>query len=163
MTAILDDGSDVARGRQVRIDGKTRTIPAGRVARFEALAQRLAEQYPDRTDLARAALTAAAVYLLDTPAIPPVVSVPVSSLADVDAARTELARRDTERTDGILAVVDQVAAELADARAELECATIAARTVAALAAEDGITEVALTQHFGIDRGTLRRWIGKRDR
>lgn len=51
--------------------------------------------------------------------------------------------------------------ELACARAEVEQKLAAARTVAALAVEDGRTESSTARDLGVDRMAVRAWLGKR--
>ncbi|AXQ63212.1 HTH DNA binding protein [Mycobacterium phage Collard] len=53
--------------------------------------------------------------------------------------------------------------ELAVARQKHEAATAAARTLVVLAASDGATEVGLAADLGIDRLTVRKYRGKKDR
>ena len=51
--------------------------------------------------------------------------------------------------------------ELMRARAKVLDATAAARMVATLASEDGVSEVELAHDLGVDRArTIRRWLGK---
>lgn len=57
----------------------------------------------------------------------------------------------------------RVAADLAEAREQTEAATAAARALILLAAEDGATEVGLAADLGIDRLTVRKYRGKKDR
>ncbi|AHY26860.1 LamD-like protein [Mycobacterium phage ZoeJ] len=61
----IEDGNDMARGKQVRIDGKVRTIPADKVDQYEAMAARIDALFPgDRGHERQAALKAAARFLL---------------------------------------------------------------------------------------------------
>ncbi|AXQ53059.1 hypothetical protein SEA_RANDO14_39 [Mycobacterium phage Rando14] len=53
--------------------------------------------------------------------------------------------------------------ELAAARQRHEAAAAAARALVRLAAEDGVTEVSLAADLGIDRLTVRKYRGKKDR
>lgn len=163
MTTAIDERADVARGRQVRIDGKVRTIPADLVPRFEEIERRVAERYPDDPDLRAAALAAAATYLVDAPPRPAYVT-GATFLSETEARRVNFRMRSSygELVVGV-GTVDQYAEWLRDARAELAQAEAAARVIALLASEDGVPETALTSRYEIDRGTLRRWIGKRDR
>lgn len=129
---VIDEQVDVARGKPVRIDGKVRTIPAERVARFEAVEAHLAQQYPhesiDRHASERAAaLRAAALYLI----------------GELDA--------------------DGAGDQLHEARAAAEEAVAAAKMVATLASEDGASELGLHKALGVDRLTVRKWLGKQDR
>jgi 2-methylaconitate cis-trans-isomerase PrpF len=50
--------------------------------------------------------------------------------------------------------------KLAQARSHQAKVTAAARAVAALAVADGTSEVVAARELGIDRGTLRIWLGK---
>ncbi|AVO25827.1 hypothetical protein SEA_PAOLA_37 [Mycobacterium phage Paola] len=53
--------------------------------------------------------------------------------------------------------------ELAAARQKHEAAAAAARALVVLAADDGATEVGLAADLGIDRLTVRKYRGKKDR
>ncbi|QFP94824.1 hypothetical protein SEA_MARSHAWN_38 [Mycobacterium phage Marshawn] len=53
--------------------------------------------------------------------------------------------------------------ELAVAREEYEKATAAARMVVLLSVEDGASELGLSQRLGINRLTVRKYRGKKDR
>ena len=65
----------------------------------------------------------------------------------------------------ILGETDLLAAgnELAHARAALRRATVQARTLARLAVADGVSEVETAARLGVDRMTVREWLGKRRR
>lgn len=54
-------------------------------------------------------------------------------------------------------------AALADARLSLDAAKAAATAVAKLAAEDGMIEATLADALDVNRLTVRRWLGKKDR
>lgn len=71
----------------------------------------------------------------------------------------------TATTQHILGETDLLAAgnELAHARAALRWATVQARTLARLAVADGVSEVETAARLGVDRMTVREWLGKRRR
>lgn len=51
-------------------------------------------------------------------------------------------------------------ADLANARAELERATAAAKQAAATMRERGASEYQIAAELGVDRGTVRRWLNR---
>jgi uncharacterized protein YjcR len=54
----------------------------------------------------------------------------------------------------------RAARDLTNARARLAEAMSAAADVAVAAHADGMTEVDLAQHLGVNRMTIRKWLGK---
>jgi hypothetical protein len=62
-----DERAEMARGKQVRVDGRMRTIPALNVPRFENTVEVIEAQFPgpQREHERRAAIETAARYLLD--------------------------------------------------------------------------------------------------
>ncbi|WNM74124.1 helix-turn-helix DNA binding domain protein [Mycobacterium Phage Nergal] len=62
-----EEMAEMARGKQVRIDGRVRTIPALNVARFENMCDTIEELYAgeERAHERAAAIKAAALYLCD--------------------------------------------------------------------------------------------------
>ncbi|AYR01102.1 hypothetical protein SEA_LEMOND_37 [Mycobacterium phage LeMond] len=60
-------------------------------------------------------------------------------------------------------VAEAVGDELAVAREEYERATAAARMIVLLSVEDGASELSLSQRLGINRLTVRKYRGKKDR
>lgn len=56
--------SEMPPGQRVRIDGSVRTIPAAQVPRFDAIRTQV-EGWSDDPEVRRAAIRAAALYLLD--------------------------------------------------------------------------------------------------
>ncbi|APC43632.1 hypothetical protein SEA_LILPHARAOH_32 [Mycobacterium phage LilPharaoh] len=59
--------------------------------------------------------------------------------------------------------VEKIGEELAEAREQYEAASAAARAVVLLAVEDGASELGLAQRLGINRLTVRKYRGKKDR
>jgi hypothetical protein len=59
-----------------------------------------------------------------------------------------------------LGTLEATGEDLADARGVETAARAAAQAVALLAAEDGFSEVALARALGVDRMTIRKWVGK---
>lgn len=51
-------------------------------------------------------------------------------------------------------------ADLAAARDELKRATAAAKQAAAQMAKRGASEYTIAAELGVDRGTVRRWLGR---
>lgn len=69
--------------------------------------------------------------------------------------------------DGILSLynhaqltVNDVGRRLATARRRADKVAAAARAVAVQAVEDGHSEVSVAAALGVDRGTVRAWVGK---
>lgn len=58
-------------------------------------------------------------------------------------------------------VADETGTALADARARLSMAMHAAEVVGACAYEDGVPEAEVARRLGVDRMTVRKWLGKR--
>ena len=54
----------------------------------------------------------------------------------------------------------KAARDLTNARARLADAMKFAADVAVTAHAEGVTEVDLTQHLGVNRMTIRKWLGK---
>ncbi|WP_372517221.1 helix-turn-helix domain-containing protein [Mycobacterium hackensackense] len=54
----------------------------------------------------------------------------------------------------------KAARDVANARADLARAMDFAARVAVAAHADGMTEVDLAQHLGVNRMTIRKWLGK---
>jgi hypothetical protein len=150
----------MARGRKIRVGTTVRTIPADKTARFDEIDHTLRELYagPDRAHEYQAAIDAAATYLIDAPEPPTPWAVRAASRGN--AATAETVDTWTAQLDTILA---PHAHHLANARAALDAATAAARTLATLVTDDGLTETATAQRLGIDRLTVRKWRGKKDR
>lgn len=150
----------MARGRKIRVGTTVRTIPADKTARYDEIDNTLRELYPgpDHTHEYQAAIAAAATYLIDAPE-------PPSPWAIRSASRGNTAC--AEEVDTWTAHLDAIfaphARHLADARAALDAATAAGRTLATLATDDGLTESATAERLGIDRLTVRKWRGKNDR
>ncbi|UBV20432.1 hypothetical protein H8Z59_24695 [Mycolicibacterium fortuitum] len=137
-----------------------RTIPAPQLERFDDIEQTLRDLYPgpEHDHEYQAAIEAAATYLIGAPAPPDAWTMRSASRGNADSAAVVeawSAQLDT--------VLGPVAEQFRRARAVAESATAAARTLAILAGDDGLTEVASAQRFGVDRTTLRRWRGKNDR
>ena len=57
----------MAPGLRVSIDGRQRTIPAGKVERFKAAREQLVKAHADDTDTMNAAIAAVALYLIESP------------------------------------------------------------------------------------------------
>lgn len=150
----------MASGRKIRIGAKVRTIPASKAGRFDEIDNTLRELYPgpERENEYQAAIAAAATYLIDAPEPP--TSWAIRSASRGNTACAESVDTWTAELDAILAPHAQ---HLTDARAALDAATAAARTLAILATGDGLTEAATAQRLGIDRLTVRKWRGKKDR
>lgn len=148
----------MAQGKRVKIDGKVRTIPAHEVPRFDDMHARLGELYPGDEHVLGAALQAVALYLLDAPA-PATIEVGRSPSDAQRAAREILNARKASAVERLAPVGDARRATQADAQA----AYVAAGAVAALAAEDGLSEVEAGRLAGIDKLTVRKFQGKRDR
>ncbi len=148
------------RGRQVRIGKRMRTIPATQLERFDDIEQTLRDLYPgpEHDHEYQAAIEAAATYLIDAPAPPDAWTMRSASRGNTESAAVV----ETWSTQ-LDAVLGPVAEQFRRARAVAESTTAAARTLAILAGDDGLTEVASAQRFGVDRTTLRRWRGKNDR
>lgn len=145
-------------GKRVKIDGKVHTIPAHEVSRFDEMHARLSELYPRDEHAVSAGLQAAARYLIAAPA-PATIEVGRSS-EDAQRAVQEIA--DARKGSAI-----ERLAPVGDARratqAAAECAYAAAGAVAALAAEDGVSQAEAGRLAGIDKLTVRKFQGKRDR
>ena len=150
----------MARGRQLRIGTKVRTIPAAKIARFDDIDATLRQLYPgpEHGHEYEAAIAAAATYLIDAPEPPTLWAIRSAARGNTTAAPA--VDRWTAQLDAILAPHAQ---RLADARAELDAATAAARALATLSTEDNLTEAAAGQSLGVDRLTVRKWRGKKDR
>ena len=150
----------MARGRKIRIGNTVRTIPAAKENRFDEIDATLRQFYPgpDHSHEYAAAIAAAATYLIDAPE-PPTPWV-IRSASRGNSVSAEPVDAWTAQLDLILAPHAQ---RLAGARAELDAALAAARTLATLATGDGLTEDATAQRLGIDRLTVRKWRGKNDR
>lgn len=146
----------MAQGRRVKVDGVMRTIPADRASRYDDAQARLSERY-DGEELS-AALSAVAQYLLDAPA-PVTIEVGRTSADAQRAAREVLDKRKASISDLLI--------PLGDARRETkalaECAYVAAAAVAALCADDGLSEGDAAELAGVDRLIVRKFRGKRDR
>ncbi|HTY33150.1 hypothetical protein [Mycobacterium sp.] len=67
-------------------------------------------------------------------------------------------RTDEKDRDGTIEDTGQL---IAEARNDLDLAYAAARAITILAIEDGKSEVAMSQAMGVDRMTIRKWVGKR--
>lgn len=119
----------VAKGLQVNVDGRRRTIPAMNVPRYENMVEQVEADYPgpENAHKRRAAIEAAARYLCD----------------DLDAER--------------------MGDELAEAREVWEAASAAARMFVLLSVDDSVSENSLAQRMGINRLTVRKYRGKKDR
>lgn len=150
----------MAQGRRVKIDGKVRTIPAERVHRYAAMQERLDTLYPgdDEEHVRASALQAVAVYLLDAPE-PAAVEVGRSPAEAQRAAREAIEARNASIVERLQPAGD---ARRATKRAA-DAAYASASAVAALAAEDGLTERDAGRIAGIDKLTVRKFRGKRDR
>lgn len=150
----------MTRGKQVRIGNQVRTIPAANAERFEQIDHTLRELYPgpEHTHEYKAAITAAATYLIDAPEPPSPWTLRSASRGN-DKSAAIVEKWNTQ----LDALIAPYAEQLHQARTELDVATAAARTLAALAADDGLTETATAERFDVDRLTLRKWRGKRDR
>ncbi len=57
-------------------------------------------------------------------------------------------------------IADEAGKALADARDRLDLAMRAAEIVTRCAIEDGISEVEVARRVGVDRMTVRKWLGK---
>lgn len=57
-------------------------------------------------------------------------------------------------------IADEAGKALADARDRLDLAMRAAEIVTRCAVEDGISEVEVARRVGVDRMTVRKWLGK---
>lgn len=137
----------VARGKQVRIDGKLRTIPAERVPQYEAFEAAALELFDDDNDC-RAALRAAALYLLEVPAAP---SDDDRSLARVNGIET---------VPNVEAWTHAAGEFMARFGAERSAAIAAARAIAVVSdAPEGL----IASSLGVNRSTVRRWRGKDER
>lgn len=150
----------MARGRKIRIGTTVRTIPADKADRFDEIDHTLRELYPGSAHAHeyQAAIAAAATYLIDAPEPPPPWAIRSASRGNTATAQS--VDTWTAQLDAILA---PHAHHLANARAALDAATAAARTLATLVTDDGLTETATAQRLGIDRLTVRKWRGKKDR
>ncbi len=150
----------MARGRKIRIGTTVRTVPAAKQTRFDEIDSTLRELYPgpDHAHEYEAAIAAAATYLIDAPEPPTPWAIRSASRGNSASAGPV----DTW-TDQLDVILGPHAQHLADARAELDAAIAAARTLATLATADGLTEAATAQRLGIDRLTVRKWRGKNDR
>src|SRR5690242_5907274 len=62
-----DERAEMARGKQVRVGGRTRTIPAASVPRYERMVEQVEAMFPgpERAHERRAALETAAAYLVE--------------------------------------------------------------------------------------------------
>lgn len=150
----------MASGRKIRLGAKVRTIPAAKASRFDEIDSTLRELYPgpERDHEYRGAIAAAATYLIDAPEPPTAWAIRSASRGNIASAESVEAW--TAELDAILTPHAQ---HLADARAALDAATAAARALAVLATDDGLTESATAKLLGIDRLTVRKWRGKNDR
>ncbi|OHU71410.1 hypothetical protein BKG86_17310 [Mycobacteroides chelonae] len=148
----------MAQGKRVWIGGKVHTIPAHEAPRFDEMHARLSELYPGDEQARSAALQAVARYLLDAPA-PATIEVGRSPSDAQRAAREILDARKASAVERLAPVGDARRTAQADAQA----AYVAAGAVAALAAEDGLTEREAGKLAGIDKLTVRKFQGKRDR
>lgn len=150
----------MTRGKQVRIGKQVRTIPAANATRYDEIEHRLRQLYPgpEHAHEYQAAITAAATYLIDAPEPPSSWTIRSASRGNDNSA----AIVDTWKTQ-LDAIIAPYAQQLHHARDELDAATAAARTLATLATDDGLTEPATAERFDVDRLTLRKWRGKRDR
>jgi acyl-CoA reductase-like NAD-dependent aldehyde dehydrogenase len=57
--------------------------------------------------------------------------------------------------------IERLGEDIADAREEVAQVVAMARATVIVAANDGWSEVALAQNLGVDRMTIRKWLGKR--
>lgn len=146
------------QGKRVKVDGKLHTIPAHEVPRFDEMHARLSALYPNDEHALSAALQAVARYLLDAPA-PATIEVGRSPVDAQRAAREILDARKASAAERLAPVGDARRATRADAQA----AYVAAGAVAALAAEDGLSEAEAGRLAGIDKLIVRKFQGKRDR
>lgn len=150
----------MTKGRIARcLGGKTRTIPADKVPQYEAVEALEFRSEHER----RAALEAAASYLIDAPPELRGVHAEIIRPEDAKQALAESTKLIEEHAASVLAAVGPAAELLRESRARIDGAIAAARTVAALAVGDGVSEVAVAKALGVDRLTLRRWLGKQDR
>ncbi|MGA9678559.1 MAG: hypothetical protein WBR28_25965 [Mycobacterium sp.] len=58
------------------------------------------------------------------------------------------------------ATITAAGEDLAEARDDLEVVYAAARAITILAIEDGKSEVSVSKGLGVDRMTIRKWVGK---
>ncbi|MBU8841179.1 hypothetical protein [Mycolicibacterium goodii] len=150
----------MTRGKQIRIGKQVRTIPSANATRFGEIEHTLRQLYPapEHANEYQAAITAAATYLIDAPEPPSPWTIRSASRGN-DNSATIVDRWKTQ----LDAIIAPYAQQLHQARAELDAATAAARTLATLATDDGLTEPATAERFDVDRLTLRKWRGKKDR
>lgn len=124
----------MARGKPVRVGGTVRTIPAAKVARFEAINAQLDDLFPDdrgrdRSHERAAARQAAALYLL----------------GDLDTYDAGDALADARRALDAAAAAARVVVMLANED------------------RGPGHEAPLSREVRVDRLTVRKWIGKQDR
>ncbi|AHB79568.1 hypothetical protein PBI_VALIDUS_38 [Mycobacterium phage Validus] len=123
------EAAQVARGLQVNVAGRRRTIPALQVPRYENMVEQIEADYPgdENAHRRRAAIEAVARFLVD----------------DLDA--------------------EGMGDELAEARERYEAASAAARMVVLMSIDEGASELSIANRMGINRLTVRKYRGKRDR
>lgn len=138
----------------MRVDGKVRTIPAGRVEAYEKLEADVAGMF-DSDDERRAALEAAALYLLEVP--------PAPSSGDRGAARMH-GIHDSPTVEAAVETVegwaDSAGAFMARYGARRSAADAAARAIAVVS---DAPEALIASSLGVNRSTVRRWRGKDER
>lgn len=144
--------------KRVKIAGKSITLPAREAPRFDEMHARLSELYPGDEHALSVAMHAVVQYLLDAPA-PATIEVGRSPSDAQRAAREILSARKASAIERLTPVGDARRATQADAQA----AYVAAGAVAALASEDGLSEAEAGRIAGIDKLTVRKFQGKRDR